>query len=125
MGSARDGSPEANRTIGLAHRALQDRVQPLPLSGIVPPTPSRPPGVFSKSDAELSPLVSVSIGVSPLSRQPKLVDRLREALRAPVLKAYLKQAPGARPHLPIPKEAPLSQLERISSQLPVFRVVPR
>ncbi len=45
--------------------------------------------------------------------------------RAPVLRAYLKRAPGARPHLPIPKDAPLSQFEKISSQFPVFRVVPR
>jgi hypothetical protein len=28
--------------------------------------------------------------------------------RAPVLKAYLKRAPGARPHLPVDKDAPLS-----------------
>ncbi len=45
--------------------------------------------------------------------------------RAPVLKAYLKRAPGARPHLPVHKDAPLSEFERIASQFPVFRVVPR
>jgi hypothetical protein len=45
--------------------------------------------------------------------------------RAAVLKAYLKRAPGARSHLPIHKDAPLSQFEHISSQFPVFRVVPR
>ena len=45
--------------------------------------------------------------------------------RAPVLKAYLKRAPGARPHLPIHKDAPLSEFEQVSSQFPVFRVVPR
>ena len=45
--------------------------------------------------------------------------------RAPVLKAYLKRAPGARPHLPVDKDAPLSKFEQISSQFPVFRVVPR
>jgi len=41
-----------------------------------------------------------------------------------VLKAYLKRAPGARPHLPIHKDAPLSEFARVSSQFPVFRVVP-
>ena len=45
--------------------------------------------------------------------------------RAPVLKAYLKRAPGARPHLPIHKDAPLSEFEKVSSQFPVFRTVPR
>jgi hypothetical protein len=44
--------------------------------------------------------------------------------RAPVLKAYLKRAPGARPHLPIHKNAPLSEFEQVSAQFPVFRLVP-
>jgi pimeloyl-ACP methyl ester carboxylesterase len=43
--------------------------------------------------------------------------------RAPVLKAYLKRAPSARPHLPVDKDAPLSEFERVSAQFPVFRVV--
>ncbi len=54
--------------------------------------------------------------------------RLEEVVpdrRAPVLKAYLKRAPGARPHLPIHKDAPLSEFEQVSAQFPVFRVVPR
>ena len=45
--------------------------------------------------------------------------------RAPVLKAYLKRAPGARPHLPIDKDAPLAEFEQVSPRFPVFRVVPR
>lgn len=45
--------------------------------------------------------------------------------RAPVLKAYLERAPGARPHLPVHKDAPLSEFERVSSGFPVFRVLPR
>ncbi len=44
--------------------------------------------------------------------------------RAPILKAYLKRAPGARPHIPIHKDASLSQFEQVASQFPVFRVVP-
>jgi hypothetical protein len=44
--------------------------------------------------------------------------------RAPVLKAYLKRAPGARAHLPIDQDAPLSEFERVAAQFPVFRVVP-
>jgi hypothetical protein len=43
--------------------------------------------------------------------------------RAPVLKAYLQRAPGARPHVPIDKDAALSAFVRIADQIPVFRVL--
>jgi hypothetical protein len=42
--------------------------------------------------------------------------------RAPVLKAYLQRAPGARPHVPVDKDAALSEFERIAGKIPVFRV---
>ena len=45
--------------------------------------------------------------------------------RAPVLRAYLTRAPGARPHVPIHKDAPLSEFDRVAPQFPVFLVVPR
>ena len=45
--------------------------------------------------------------------------------RAPVLKAYLRRAPNARAHLPVSKDAPLAEFERVTSWLPVFQVVPR
>jgi len=44
--------------------------------------------------------------------------------RAPLIKAYLKRAPGGRPHIPVNKDAPLSDFEKIAAQIPVFRVVP-
>jgi F420H(2)-dependent quinone reductase len=44
--------------------------------------------------------------------------------RAPILKAYLKRAPGARPHVVVDKDAPLSEFEKVAAQYPVFRVVP-
>jgi deazaflavin-dependent oxidoreductase (nitroreductase family) len=43
--------------------------------------------------------------------------------RAPILKAYLERAPGARPHLPVREDAPLAEFERVAAQFPVFRVV--
>jgi hypothetical protein len=43
--------------------------------------------------------------------------------RAPVLKAYLQRAPGARLHVPIDKDAALSEFVRIADQIPVFRVL--
>lgn len=42
--------------------------------------------------------------------------------RAPILKAYLQHAPGARPHIPISQDAPISEFEKIASQYPVFRL---
>lgn len=54
--------------------------------------------------------------------------RLEEVVideRATVLKAYLKKAPNARAHLPIPKDAPLAEFELVAPQFPVFRIVPR
>jgi hypothetical protein len=43
--------------------------------------------------------------------------------RAPLLKAYLHAAPGARPHVPVDLEAPLAEYEQIAAKFPVFRVV--
>ena len=42
--------------------------------------------------------------------------------RAPLLKAYLQVAPGARPHLPVDKDAPLAEFEQIAPAFPVFRL---
>jgi deazaflavin-dependent oxidoreductase (nitroreductase family) len=44
--------------------------------------------------------------------------------RAPILRRYLEVAPGARPHLPVDRHAPLAEFERIADQFPVFRVIP-
>ncbi len=42
--------------------------------------------------------------------------------RAPILKAYLQYAPGARPHIPISQDAPISEFEKITARYPVFRL---
>ena len=47
------------------------------------------------------------------------------ALRAPVLKAYLKRATNASAHMPIDKDAPLAEFERVAPGFPVFRIVPK
>lgn len=44
--------------------------------------------------------------------------------RAPILKAYLQRAPGARPHVPVNKDAPLVEFEAVAASLPVFRIAP-
>jgi deazaflavin-dependent oxidoreductase (nitroreductase family) len=43
--------------------------------------------------------------------------------RAPILKAYLQRAPGARPHVPVNKDAPLAEFEQVAPAFPAFRVV--
>ena len=56
-------------------------------------------------------------------REEVCLEEVAVDQRAPILKAYLQRAPGARGHLPIDKDAPLSEFERVAAQFPVFRVV--
>jgi hypothetical protein len=42
--------------------------------------------------------------------------------RAPILRRYLQLAPGARPHVPVDRRAPVADFERIADRYPVFRV---
>lgn len=56
--------------------------------------------------------------------QPVRLEELEVGKRARVLREYLLLAPGARPHIPVDKDAPLAQFEAIADQIPVFRVLP-
>jgi hypothetical protein len=58
-------------------------------------------------------------------REEVRLEELVADRRAPVLKTYLKRAPNARAHLPVPKDAPLAEFERVAPRFPVFRVVSR
>ena len=58
-------------------------------------------------------------------REAVRLEPVPESLRAPILKAYLKRAPGGRPHVPIDKDAPLAEFEKVAASFPVFRVAPR
>ena len=42
--------------------------------------------------------------------------------RAPILRRYLDVAPGARPHIPVSRNAPVEEFEQIAAQFPVFRI---
>jgi hypothetical protein len=44
--------------------------------------------------------------------------------RAPILKRYLRKVPGARPHIPVDRTAPLAEFAAIASRYPAFRVEP-
>ena len=50
------------------------------------------------------------------------LEEVPVAERAPLLKAYLQAAPGARPHVPVSKDAPLARFEEVAPRFPVFRV---
>jgi deazaflavin-dependent oxidoreductase (nitroreductase family) len=55
--------------------------------------------------------------------EPVRLEEVEAEKRAPVLKEYLRRAPGARPHVPIEKDAPVAEFERIADAFPVFRVL--
>lgn len=56
-------------------------------------------------------------------REPVILVEVEPADRAPILRRYLELAPGARPHVPVDRHAPLEEFERIAADFPVFRVV--
>jgi len=45
--------------------------------------------------------------------------------RAPILRRYLALAPGARPHIPVDRRAPLGEFEGVAADYPVYKIVPR
>jgi NADPH-dependent 2,4-dienoyl-CoA reductase/sulfur reductase-like enzyme len=51
-----------------------------------------------------------------------LLEEVEISQRAPILKAYLQIAPGARPHIPVSKDAPIAEFEKIVSKYPIFRL---
>jgi deazaflavin-dependent oxidoreductase (nitroreductase family) len=53
-----------------------------------------------------------------------LLEEVTVEERGRVLKAYLRLAPGARPHIPVERDAPLAEFEKIAAAFPVFRLVP-
>ncbi len=57
------------------------------------------------------------------SREEVHLEEVPAEQRAPILRAYLKRAPGARPHIPVNKDAPLAEFEKVAAAFPVFRVV--
>jgi len=58
-------------------------------------------------------------------REEVRLEELAVDRRAPVLRTYLERAPNARAHLPISKDAPPAEFERVASRFPVFRVTSR
>src|SRR6266702_1227830 len=80
-------------------------------------------------------IVSLPVVVAFVDGQRYLVSMLGENVqevhieevprdaRAPILRTYLQRAPGARPHVPVNKDAPLAEFEKVAKAFPVFQVV--
>lgn len=58
-------------------------------------------------------------------RRPVQLEEVAVPDRAPILRRYLAVAPGARPHMPVDRTAPLEDFERVAHRYPVFRILPR
>lgn len=50
------------------------------------------------------------------------LEEVPAGARPAILRKYLAVAPGARPHIPADRHAPLSEFEQIAPQIPVFRI---
>ena len=50
------------------------------------------------------------------------LEEVDVAERAPIIRAYVKRAPGGRPHIALPVDAPLEAFERVAADVPVFLV---
>jgi deazaflavin-dependent oxidoreductase (nitroreductase family) len=55
-------------------------------------------------------------------REEVVLEEVRVERRAPILKAYLLKAPGARAHVPVNKDAALEEFEKVAAAFPVFRI---
>jgi hypothetical protein len=58
-------------------------------------------------------------------RETVTLVEIDPSLRAPIIRRYLALAPGARPHIPVDRTAPLPEFERIAADYPVYRIEPR
>jgi len=58
------------------------------------------------------------------NRQEVRLEAVPVGQRAVILKDYLQRAPGARPHIPVNKDAPLKDFDAIATAFPVFRIIP-
>jgi len=56
-------------------------------------------------------------------REHVRLEEVPPAERAAILKDYLNRAPGARPHIPVDKDAPLPDFAKVAASFPVFRVL--
>ncbi|HSD52299.1 MAG TPA: integron integrase [Candidatus Methylomirabilis sp.] len=82
MGSTRDSSPDLGRASGSVRPPLTARPRRDPVSAIEPRGAFRPRRNSPESRGTVLPSTSPSTASQPSGRQPKLLDRLGQALRA-------------------------------------------
>jgi hypothetical protein len=58
-------------------------------------------------------------------REPVLLEEVPVENRPPILRRYLQLAPGARPHVPVDRHAPLVEFAAVAPDVPVFRITTR
>jgi len=58
-------------------------------------------------------------------REQVALEEIPVERRAPIIKAFLQRAPGARSHIPVDKDDSLSAFEQVAADIPVFRVSTR
>lgn len=58
-------------------------------------------------------------------REKVQLEEVPAEQRAPILRAYLQRAPGARPHVPVNKDAALAEFQKVATAFPVFLVTSR
>jgi deazaflavin-dependent oxidoreductase (nitroreductase family) len=55
-------------------------------------------------------------------REAVRLDEVSVGDRPAILRRYLAVAPGARAHIPVDRDVPLEDFERVAAQVPVFRI---
>jgi hypothetical protein len=58
-------------------------------------------------------------------RRPVRLEEVPVGERAPIIQAYLRVAPGARPHIGLGADATLADCERVAAKHPVFKIAER
>ena len=56
-------------------------------------------------------------------REAVRLEEVRTEERPAILRRYLACAPGARPHIPIDRHAPIEDFARVAPHIPVFRIM--
>jgi hypothetical protein len=55
-------------------------------------------------------------------REAVCLEEVDPTARPSILRRYLACAPGARPHIPVDRHAPVEDFDQIAPQIPIFRV---
>ena len=83
MGSVKDNPHGSKRVEDAACPPWASRVRPRPLPGVTETMPPSFPGAPARVESKTSSPIPAPTGIRPSARQPKLLDRLTEALHSP------------------------------------------